>query len=241
MAFQRGRTPTKEWLRLQISLLGFILSPHPQKGLSGKDSLLSLQLGAQMSPHLPSLALHWPVLGLPQLKELRFLPHSTVRCPGAKASEHLLPFEHIRSKQLLPQFLQPKGSRAPTEHVPCGSLLSGRLLLPPLLHRELGNRVRIEVSRAVGTQPQGQAEMSRTHGRGDFTNDLCLCWAAQPQGTAPGGLRQANTCSTDSQNRATHRYLPFLGQSHFSSYSCALANRQLALEPDQDPTATDLL
>lgn len=49
-AFQRGRTPTKEWLRLQISLLGFILSPHPQKGLSGRESLLSLQLGAQMSP-----------------------------------------------------------------------------------------------------------------------------------------------------------------------------------------------
>lgn len=114
-----------------------------------------------MSPHLPTLALHWPVLGLPQLKELRFLPHTTVHCPGAKASEHLLPFEHRRSKQLLPQFLQPKGPRAPTEHVPWGSLLSGRLLLPPLLHRELGNSLRIEVSCATGTQPQGQAWLSR--------------------------------------------------------------------------------
>lgn len=79
----------------------------------------------------------------------------------AKASEHLLPFEHILSKQLPPQFLQPNGPWAPTEHIPCGSLLSGRFLLPPLLHRELGKRERAEVSHALGTQPQGQAWLSR--------------------------------------------------------------------------------
>lgn len=79
----------------------------------------------------------------------------------AEASEHLLPFEHILSKRPPPQFLQPNDPRAPTEHVPCESLLSGRFLLPPLLHRELGKRKRAEVSHALGTQPQGQAWLSR--------------------------------------------------------------------------------